>query len=128
MPRAVLRDGFLTMDVNRRANATDVQYVAEVSSDLSTWSAAANAVQTITPTEYSGNPNMLSFRALPGTQAFTSYFANTGNNIPLFQVFRKRYGDNYMASLTSVVIASSGFAAACLVSMATLLRESAVRS
>jgi hypothetical protein len=67
LPRAVLRQGYLTMDVNRRANAADVQYVAEVSPNFSAWSASSNAVQTITPAEYSANPNMLTFRALPGT-------------------------------------------------------------
>lgn len=54
--------------------------------------------------DYNVKPNWaLSFRGLPGTQDFTSFFDNTGNNIPLFQVFRKRYGDNYAATLTTVV-------------------------
>lgn len=45
----------------------------------------------------------LSFRALPGQQDFTSYFDNTGNNIPLFQAYRDRRGNNYMASLNTVI-------------------------
>ncbi len=47
----------------------------------------------------------LSFRALPGQQDFTSYFDNTGNNIPLFQVYRDRRGNNYMASLNTALSA-----------------------
>ncbi len=54
--------------------------------------------------DYNIKPNWtLNFRALPGTQDFTSYFDNTGNNIPLFQVHRKRYGDNYVMTLNTVV-------------------------
>ena len=45
----------------------------------------------------------LSFRALPGQQDFTSYFDNTGNNLPLFQVYRDRRGNNYMASLNTAL-------------------------
>lgn len=45
----------------------------------------------------------LSFRALPGQQDFTSFFDNTGNNIPLFQVYRDRRGSNYMASLNAAL-------------------------
>lgn len=54
--------------------------------------------------DYNIKPNWTAtFRALPSTQDFTSFFDNTGNNIPLFQVFRRRYGDNYVASLTTVI-------------------------
>ena len=45
----------------------------------------------------------LSFRGLPGTQDFTSFFDNTGNNIPLFQAYRDRKGNNYMLSLNTVL-------------------------
>jgi hypothetical protein len=45
----------------------------------------------------------LSFRALPGQQDFTSFFDNTGNNIPLFQVYRDRRGNNYMLSLNTAI-------------------------
>ncbi|MFN7939441.1 MAG: TonB-dependent receptor [Bryobacteraceae bacterium] len=41
----------------------------------------------------------LSFRGMPGTQSFTSFFDNTGNNIPLFQAFRDRKGNNYLLNL-----------------------------
>lgn len=49
----------------------------------------------------------LSFRALPGQQDFTSVFDNTGNNIPLFQAYRDRRGNNYVASLNTVFNAST---------------------
>lgn len=45
----------------------------------------------------------ISFRGLPGTQSFTSFFDNTGNNIPLFQAFRDRKGNNYMLSFTAAI-------------------------
>lgn len=44
----------------------------------------------------------LSFRGLPGQQDFTSYFDNTGNNLPLFQAYRDRRGNNYLLSLNAV--------------------------
>ncbi len=54
--------------------------------------------------DYNLKPNwQMSFRALPGQQDFTSYFDNTGNNIPLFQVYRDRRGNNYMASLNVAI-------------------------
>lgn len=45
----------------------------------------------------------LSFRALPGVQDVSSYFSGTGNNIPLFKAHDTRYGDNYVASLTTSI-------------------------
>ncbi|MBI2687450.1 MAG: TonB-dependent receptor [Acidobacteria bacterium] len=54
--------------------------------------------------DYNVRPNwQLSFRALPGRQDFTSYFDNTGNNIPLFQAYRDRRGNNYMLSLNTAL-------------------------
>lgn len=54
--------------------------------------------------DYNLRPNwQLSFRALPGKQEFTSFFDNTGNNIPLFQAFRDRRGNNYMLSLNTAI-------------------------
>ena len=40
-------------------------------------------------------------RGLHGDQNFTSPFDNTGNNIPLFEVYRHRRGNNYAVSLTT---------------------------
>jgi len=58
--------------------------------------------------DYNVRPNwQVSFRALPGQQDFTSFFDNTGNNIPLFQVYRDRRGNNYMASLNTALNATT---------------------
>lgn len=46
---------------------------------------------------------LLTFRALPGTQEFTSFFDNTGNNLKLFQAYRDRKGNNYMATLNTPI-------------------------
>src|SRR6185369_4787052 len=51
LPRAVLRDGYLTMDAWRRRSATDVDYIAEVSSNLATWSSSSNLVGLIVTPE-----------------------------------------------------------------------------
>lgn len=54
--------------------------------------------------DYNIKPNwQLTFRALPGQQDFTSYFDNTGNNIPLFQAYRDRKGNNYVLTLNTVI-------------------------
>ncbi len=45
----------------------------------------------------------LSFRGLPGAQNFTSPFDNTGNNIPLFRVYRYRTGNNYALTLNTIL-------------------------
>ncbi len=58
--------------------------------------------------DYNIKPNWsLSLRALPGQQDFTSYFDNTGNNIPLFQAYRDRRGNNYVLTLNTVVNATT---------------------
>ncbi|MBI5282724.1 MAG: TonB-dependent receptor [Candidatus Solibacter usitatus] len=54
--------------------------------------------------DYNIKPNwQLSFRALPGRQEFTSVFDNTGNNIPLFEAYRDRRGNNYVLTLNTVI-------------------------
>jgi len=54
--------------------------------------------------DYRIKPNwQLSLRALPGHQNFTSVFDNTGNNIPLFEAFRDRKGNNYVLTLNTVI-------------------------
>ncbi len=54
--------------------------------------------------DYNIKPNwQLTFRALPGSQDFTSFFDNTGNNIPLFEAFRDRKGNNLLLGLNTVI-------------------------
>jgi hypothetical protein len=45
----------------------------------------------------------LTVRGLHGDQNFTSPFDNTGNNIPLFPVYRHRRGNNYNIGLNTTV-------------------------
>jgi hypothetical protein len=45
----------------------------------------------------------LTVRGLHGAQNFTSPFDNTGNNIPLFEVYRHRRGNNYAVALTTTL-------------------------
>ncbi|MBI3470911.1 MAG: carboxypeptidase regulatory-like domain-containing protein [Candidatus Solibacter usitatus] len=54
--------------------------------------------------DYNIKPNwQVSVRSLRGQQDFTSWFDNTGNNIPLFQVYRDRKGNNHVVTLTTTV-------------------------
>lgn len=58
--------------------------------------------------DYNVKPNwLLTFRGLKGQQDFTSPFDNTGNNIPLFEVYRDRRGGNYVGSLTTTISPAS---------------------
>jgi Carboxypeptidase regulatory-like domain len=45
----------------------------------------------------------LSVRGLHGDQNFTSQFDNTGNNIPLFPVYRHRRGNNFAVALNNTI-------------------------
>ncbi len=55
-------------------------------------------------TDYNIRQNwQLTVRGLHGDQNFTSPFDNTGNNIPLFEVYRHRRGNNFAVSLTTTV-------------------------
>ena len=54
--------------------------------------------------DYNIKPNwQLSARVLKGQQDFTSPFDNTGNNLPLFEVYRDRRGNNYSLALNTTV-------------------------
>jgi len=49
----------------------------------------------------------LSVRFMPGQQDFTSFFDNTGNNIPLFQAYRDRKGNNTAVTLNTAINATT---------------------
>ncbi|HUQ90806.1 MAG TPA: carboxypeptidase-like regulatory domain-containing protein [Bryobacteraceae bacterium] len=52
--------------------------------------------------DYNIRPNwQLTVRGLHGDQNFTSPFDNTGNNIPLFPVYRHRRGNNFTIALNT---------------------------
>lgn len=62
MPRAVVRDGHLTVDVWRRAEAMDVVFIPEVSSSLAGWSDGAELVERVVVPEHARNPEVISYR------------------------------------------------------------------
>jgi len=66
LPRAILRDGYLTMDVWQRLDAADLNYVVEVSTDLFSWTASTNSLLGVPPSG-TNDPNVFSFRGLPAT-------------------------------------------------------------
>lgn len=76
LPKPVVRDGHLTLDVWRRAGAEDVQFTVEVSSDLATWSSAPDKVERVFLPEHAGNPEVLSFRAVPAVKDGAQLFMN----------------------------------------------------
>ncbi|MFB3827295.1 MAG: carboxypeptidase regulatory-like domain-containing protein [Bryobacteraceae bacterium] len=58
--------------------------------------------------DYNIKPSwQLSARVLKGKQDFTSPFDNTGNNIPLFEVYRDRRGNNYSLALNTTFNAAT---------------------
>lgn len=58
--------------------------------------------------DYNYSPKwQITFRGLTSQQDFTSWFDNTGNNIPLFQVYRDRRGNNFVLALNSTLSATS---------------------
>ncbi len=58
--------------------------------------------------DYNLKPNwQLTVRGLRGDQNFTSPFDNTGNNIPLFEVYRHRRGNNYAIALNTTISPSA---------------------
>ncbi len=61
LPRAVLRDGQLTMDVRRPPNLTDIRYVVEASLDLRVWE--TSGVERIYPAEHANDPAVMTYRA-----------------------------------------------------------------
>ena len=65
LPRPLLRDGYLTLDLWRRPDAEDLDYALGVSSNLTAWDSSSASLQLLTPSP-SNDPNVSTYRALPG--------------------------------------------------------------
>jgi hypothetical protein len=65
LPKAVIRDGYLTMDVWRNLQASDIDFAIEVSSDMVSWNHSPAWIEEISPSEHVNDPSVLSYRALP---------------------------------------------------------------
>lgn len=65
LPKWAVRDGHLTIDFRRRIDATDLDYMVEVSEDLVTWDGSAAKVERLTLAEHRGIPGAAAYRALP---------------------------------------------------------------
>ena len=76
MPRTVVRDGHLTLDVWREPGAEDLEFVAEVSTDLVSWSAAPDKVQRVVLPEHGGSAEVITFRAVPAIKDTGQLFLN----------------------------------------------------
>jgi len=63
LPKAMIREGYLTVDTWRRPEVSDLDYVVEVSPDLFEWSSSTSLLETLPSTET--EPNVVRFRALP---------------------------------------------------------------
>lgn len=64
LPKVSVRDGHLTVDVWRRAGATDVEVVAVASSDVGDWSGHSQSVERFHPADQPSDPEVVSFRAV----------------------------------------------------------------
>jgi len=74
LPKLILREGYLTVDVSRRADATDVAIIVEASTDMQTWNASPANVGKLVLPEHRNRPDITSFRALtPIDQQQTQY-------------------------------------------------------
>jgi hypothetical protein len=76
LPRLAVRDGHLTLDVWRRAGAEDVEFVAETSTDLNSWSSASDQVERVVLPEHAANPEIITFRAVPAVGETAHLFMN----------------------------------------------------
>lgn len=66
LPKALLQNGYLTLNLWRRPDATDINYAVGVSTNLGNWNFSTSSVQEMIPA-LSPDPNVSAFRALPGT-------------------------------------------------------------
>ncbi len=74
LPKAVIRDGYLTLDVWRRPEATDVEFVVEVSSDLDSWNSTPASIEELPSDDSASDSGLQCYRALPGVQAAQKLF------------------------------------------------------
>lgn len=76
MPRPVVRDGYLTVDVWRRPEAQDVVLVPEVSSTLGGWRGGPDLVERINMPEHAQNPEVISYRIRQPLSGAAQMFLN----------------------------------------------------
>lgn len=76
MPRVVVRDGHLTLDVHRRPGARDVEFVIETSSDMKRWTPNAALIERAYPPEQAGQPDVLCYRVIPSIHEAPHLFLN----------------------------------------------------
>ncbi len=62
LPRARIRDGRLAVEFKKQPAATDLEYIVEVSGDLTTWQSGSLFVEEIGVPEFAGQPEMVCFR------------------------------------------------------------------
>lgn len=76
LPKVVVRDGHLTLDVWRRPGAADLDFVAEVSSDLRSWNGAPEKVERVVLPEHGGSAEVITFRAVAPLTPSSPLFMN----------------------------------------------------
>jgi hypothetical protein len=74
LPKPILRDGHLTLDVSRRANATDFEIIVEASTDLETWDSSPTSVEKLVLPEHRDRSDLTTYRAIgPMSENQTRY-------------------------------------------------------
>jgi hypothetical protein len=74
LPRPVLRDGYLTVDISRNLEATDIDFVVEISKDLIHWEAPPAAIQKFVAADVGNDPSITTFRVLPSVNEEQKHF------------------------------------------------------
>jgi hypothetical protein len=76
LPKIVVRDGHLTVDLWRRAEASDIDWVAEISTDMVHWEPAGRRVERTYPVQMSGDAGTLCLRAVSAITEVPHFFLN----------------------------------------------------
>jgi hypothetical protein len=76
LPKLVVRDGHLTLDVWQRPGATDLEFVVEVSADMVHWESSVERVERLFPAELATNAEALCFRARQAISEAPQLFLN----------------------------------------------------
>lgn len=76
LPKVVVRDGHLTLDVHRRPGTRDVEFVIETSGDLAGWKPASALIERVYPPDEAERPDIVCYRLVPSIQEAPHLFLN----------------------------------------------------
>jgi hypothetical protein len=74
LPRPIVRNGYLTIDITRNPEATDIDVVLEISKDLFTWDVPAGSIEPFVAPDMAADPTVTSFRVIPAVKEADKLF------------------------------------------------------